>query len=168
MVRSHGCRVWRGARITFETALSLIWFELDLNLMEGECKVGQAVSYCSDGVIALSCLPESLPAANSWLNERIFVQKKKEEVAFVERLTLSVQALPCLVSFWLPTKVGLFFFLTELILLIFAWRGCDLLITAHLSAEAAERNSLKTSVRSGISLVLFLFTWWMLVRLHFF
>lgn len=171
MVCSHGCRVWRGARITFETALSLIWFELDLNLMEGECKVGQAVSYCRDGVIALSCLPASLPAANSWLNERIFVQKKKK-VAFVERLTLSVQAFPCLVSYWLPTKVWLFFFLIELILFIFPWSGCDLLMTAHLSAEAAERNSFKTQVRSGISLVLFvfglLFTWWILVRLHFF
>lgn len=55
----------RKASLAFETALNSIWFELDLNVIGGEHKVGQAVSYSSDGFIALNRLPESLPAANS-------------------------------------------------------------------------------------------------------
>lgn len=73
--------------------------------MEGECKVEQAVSYWSDGVIALSRLPESSTCQQLTEWEDIWKKKKKKEkVVFTERLTEIVQAFPCLVSYFLPTK----------------------------------------------------------------
>lgn len=168
MVRSHGCRVWRGARITFETALSLIWFELDLNLMEGECKVGQAVSYCSDGVIALSCLPESLPAANSWLNERIFVQKYIKKRSCLRWKTDTICAGFPLPGFLLAANKSMTFLLLNRANIHFSLKWLWSSYNSTFECSSSWEESFKTSVRSGISLVLFMFGLLLLVRLHFF
>lgn len=136
-----------------ELHLKQLWVWFDLNLMEGECKVGQAVSSWSDGVIALSRLPES----SSWLNEKIFVHGKKKFPLLKDWQNLC-RLFPAWFFISCQQKQDIFLLLNKTNIVHFSlkllWLSYNNTGGPFECAEAARRNSFKTSVGSGIYLVL--------------
>lgn len=112
--------------------------------MEGECKVGQAVSYWSDGVIALSRLPESSSCQQLTEWEDICAKKKKNSYLQWKTDKKLCRPFPACFLTGCREKQELFLLLNKITIVRFSlkllWLSYNN-IAAHLSVQKQRRGT---------------------------